>query len=525
MATNPRIQNHLNHSSNDSSELKNDRINMVSNNDSILLSEKGPIAHKKSLEQQLMNPVGPMQTPPKPKKGGFQITRVVTKAMGNHLTDDLENDSVDDLDETNTEDMSSDIMDLSTSKLTDIDKDPSSTDTIQSFVPEDTSKEAKPKSTPPSASFQAPLTPNHTAGSAQTPSHLLATTAVIQPILDAKPNEGQSTRFKVVKIESKEPFKRGRWMCLDFLDPPQKPIVDGVDKVTDRTEKLPDEVGSGNSSAASSVHYVPGVDDPANLFSNIVYSEGAHMIVEPQPIRPMVGGAQTIIANGGDYAPAGIATAEGSVIPNPNSNAPTTLHPQVPSTGEPAVGPPQQYSQPSSQAAQPTGQQDFSTHSIPQASTQDFSTQSGPNASLPPPPAAHPQNEFGSQPAPAPVPSGAHSNTASPSNELMQGSVELMPEQPRYGHGGDEKQLLLSVGGAASHRPLSQSGLTLQMVMQPSLKDDDEGDSLKYSCAVLLHLGQVIQAAVYFSSSFICGTSLISEHENLGEFLKSAQDS
>ncbi|RWS13675.1 TSC22 domain containing protein-like protein [Dinothrombium tinctorium] len=27
-------------------------------------------------------------------------------------------------------------------------------------------------------------------------------------------------RFKVVKMVSKEPFKRGRWLCMDFNDPP-----------------------------------------------------------------------------------------------------------------------------------------------------------------------------------------------------------------------------------------------------------------------------------------------------------------
>lgn len=30
----------------------------------------------------------------------------------------------------------------------------------------------------------------------------------------------ESFRFKVVKIISKEPFKRGRWLCMDFTDPP-----------------------------------------------------------------------------------------------------------------------------------------------------------------------------------------------------------------------------------------------------------------------------------------------------------------
>ena len=30
----------------------------------------------------------------------------------------------------------------------------------------------------------------------------------------------QQRRFRVVKIESSEPFKRGRWLCMDYLDHP-----------------------------------------------------------------------------------------------------------------------------------------------------------------------------------------------------------------------------------------------------------------------------------------------------------------
>lgn len=44
----------------------------------------------------------------------------------------------------------------------------------------------------------------------------------------------RSERFKVVKIESTEPFRRGRWMCMDYLDhsvnqPHNSPFVKPVD--------------------------------------------------------------------------------------------------------------------------------------------------------------------------------------------------------------------------------------------------------------------------------------------------------
>lgn len=56
--------------------------------------------------------------------------------------------------------------------------------------------------------------------------------------LNGVQNKNRNERFKVVKIESTEPFKRGRWVCMDFLDhsmnqqqPSKMPMVNG-DSVT-----------------------------------------------------------------------------------------------------------------------------------------------------------------------------------------------------------------------------------------------------------------------------------------------------
>jgi hypothetical protein len=38
------------------------------------------------------------------------------------------------------------------------------------------------------------------------------------PISSKQDPDHKNERFKVVKIESTEPFKRGRWMCMDYLD-------------------------------------------------------------------------------------------------------------------------------------------------------------------------------------------------------------------------------------------------------------------------------------------------------------------
>ena len=47
--------------------------------------------------------------------------------------------------------------------------------------------------------------------------------SIAQQVTDVgnfKPDHGWQGRFRVVKIESSEPFKRGRWLCMDFLDQP-----------------------------------------------------------------------------------------------------------------------------------------------------------------------------------------------------------------------------------------------------------------------------------------------------------------
>ncbi|KAL8623953.1 hypothetical protein ACOMHN_047173 [Nucella lapillus] len=153
-----------------------------------------------------------MQTPkvdvPK-KKTTFKITSVTKSSRrpdrggSGDLLSQSENDldSMDDQDETShTEDLSSEIFDTS-SRMTDADSQDHSL-----LTPEEIVKEQEPKEKP---------------------------------------------RFRVVKVETKEPFKRGRWMCCDYLDAPDHKM----DEIS---------IKPGNhSTATSSVHYVHGADDPS----------------------------------------------------------------------------------------------------------------------------------------------------------------------------------------------------------------------------------------------------------------------
>lgn len=216
---------------------------------------------------------------PMPKKKSFEITGVVVAKVaidhGNEECDSL--DDVDETCETHTEDVSSDILDLS--KNTDIEPDPSSTEDVSPNLEE------------------PPRDPNRNISD-------------------------MTSRFKVVKIETREPFKRGRWTCLDFLDPPAEKLDKGVE-----------EAGSGNSSAASSIHYIPGIDDPGkNPFAaNVVYAEG-HTIHEPQAVLPSVSQAINILQNG-DYTPSSmVMTSQSGVITIPESSSNTP--PQVPDAAQ-----------------------------------------------------------------------------------------------------------------------------------------------------------------------------------------------
>ncbi|XP_002739864.2 uncharacterized protein LOC100370433 [Saccoglossus kowalevskii] len=148
------------------------------------------------------------------KKSCFQITSV--KVSENTNNDDAE--SMDELDESHAEDVSSDLLDMS--KNTSQDLDQSNEDLMSPEIIKET----------------------------------------LPPTVNGNNQGNGPSRFRVVKIETTEPIKRGRWTCTDFLDPAEKPKEPKVEtiNVPERTVEI--EPGSGNSSAASSVHYTAGQD-------------------------------------------------------------------------------------------------------------------------------------------------------------------------------------------------------------------------------------------------------------------------
>ena len=204
------------------------------------------------------------------KKSCFQITRVITKSGG---SDQLDGDVDDDLDETNTEEVSSVSIDASKTNDTDIDQ---AEDTLSAHsIPVGSEEFAKDvtlgniTSSTPHAVFPSREKHNSTPSHSSEPNGVLELndnpslqpepTAPDQPQIVPHKEKPSESRFKVVKIESKEPFRRGRWSCQDYLDPP---FSEKSEKDKTAFEEIGSH-GSGNSSTASSVHFVPGLDDPS----------------------------------------------------------------------------------------------------------------------------------------------------------------------------------------------------------------------------------------------------------------------
>lgn len=80
------------------------------------------------------------------------------------------------------------------------------------------------------------------------------------------------SRFRIVKIESRDRWHIGRWTCHDFADPPERAkteqVVDSDSGVSSLTRNGP------------SIYYIPGVQDALKSPFGIVYNTGGHPVLE-----------------------------------------------------------------------------------------------------------------------------------------------------------------------------------------------------------------------------------------------------
>ncbi|KAI5639682.1 protein bunched, class 2/F/G isoform isoform X4 [Phthorimaea operculella] len=209
-----------------------------------------------------------LQAAHNPRKiSSFQITSVSeTGRDGSRVSTDAGEDSADDLDESHTDDIS---------RVTDIENEtPSYSE--DTFSKDDVFYNASSASLgcapviPTSSQYGLAIVGQDTAtnqiggavpnsnNSEVSDMHVSVTNAgtgsIINLIGNAKPQEGmkeiqehvRNERFKVVKIESTEPFRRGRWMCMDYLDhtttQPNAPITlnNNLDVTETNTLQAPD---------------------------------------------------------------------------------------------------------------------------------------------------------------------------------------------------------------------------------------------------------------------------------------------
>nr|XP_057929363.1 TSC22 domain family protein 2 [Doryrhamphus excisus] len=153
-----------------------------------------------------------MSKMPAKKKSCFQITSVTqAQVAASNITDDTE--SLDDPDESRTEDVSSEIFDVSRTDLGVCDRS-SSEETLNNV----------------GESHEVPLTapvngghPYNKTGpqlEASVPVPGTAQPALPVPAATVAPAGTCSSRFRVIKLDhgTGEPFRRGRWTCTEFHD-------------------------------------------------------------------------------------------------------------------------------------------------------------------------------------------------------------------------------------------------------------------------------------------------------------------
>lgn len=153
----------------------------------------------------------------KVKTSSFQITSVT---MGTRTSADNGEDSADDLDESHTDD---------NSRITDLENEtPSFSE--DTFSKEDVFFSSNAIGTAPviptsSQYGLAIVTPELGGMDGHSDVHVSVTDAGVNIVDGLGKHDGdlkevhhRNERFKVVKIESTEPFRRGRWMCMDYLD-------------------------------------------------------------------------------------------------------------------------------------------------------------------------------------------------------------------------------------------------------------------------------------------------------------------
>ncbi|XP_036611751.1 TSC22 domain family protein 2 isoform X2 [Trichosurus vulpecula] len=261
-----------------------------------------------------------MSKMPAKKKSCFQITSVTTAQVASSITEDTE--SLDDPDESHTEDVSSEIFDVS--RATDYGPEEvcersSSEETLNNVGDAETPGTVSPNllldgQLAAAAAGGAPsngggaVNPRNAA--APPAPHASASAAGLVSGAAAQTTATCGSRFRVIKLDhgSGEPYRRGRWTCMEYYDRDSDSAVlsRSGDCIRHSTTFEPSaDRDSGLGATGGSVVVVSAVpatqgSDPGGDGSSTAVSEKAHpppappsqhFVVGQQQPPPPVGGA------------------------------------------------------------------------------------------------------------------------------------------------------------------------------------------------------------------------------------------
>ncbi|KAK7889359.1 hypothetical protein WMY93_024919 [Mugilogobius chulae] len=247
-----------------------------------------------------------MSSIPAKKKSCFQITSVTqAQVAGNNTTDDTE--SIDDLDETRIEDVSSEVFDVSRVELGMCDQ--TSSEEALNHTGEHQNGPVNGILSIKSIGMGGRSTPVSLGGSVPVPSsaQCIPPTPTVQPASVSS----CSSRFRVIKLDlgTGEPFRRGRWTCTEFYEKEsesnrtvEKPAL-SHEQNTDRDNGLgltTNSVGVSSSFPAQSVENTNGGHPRVPISSSEPLPQG-------YTLAPQVGSIASA------FKPTGYATATSQV--------------------------------------------------------------------------------------------------------------------------------------------------------------------------------------------------------------------
>ncbi|KAM8874323.1 TSC22 domain family protein 2 [Spinachia spinachia] len=344
-----------------------------------------------------------MSKMPAKKKSCFQITSV-TQAQGaaSSITDDTE--SLDDPDESRTEDGSSEIFAVCRADLGTWERSSSEETLNNAGEP----PEAHPPTTAPvnGGLFYKSIgtgfaPPHHPAtshppvpGPATHPSvvHTVSAAANSTSMAHAAPvNTSCSSRFRVIKLDhgTGEPFRRGRWTCTEFherdSDSNVNRTVDGMKPAVTHDHSIDRDSGLGpasNTLVTSSAFSAQTLENATDSGYSGAHARPSEPPQQGYGVAPQIGGGASAFQPNGSSttAPQGPQQAQVNVQPGaPQNFLPNSLngghhgavHQNTP------VMPPAMQAQQFAYSTHPTGQPDYSQQHFVS------STQSLPISALP----------------------------------------------------------------------------------------------------------------------------------------------